>query len=176
MSTKDKVILALIFIISVFGACRLNAQNGFRINKTEFFTVSVSADPNASIKEKGLNIVGEIEYAGIIYAKAGFESFSSLQGGYKDGHGAVGINFTSGYFEKTRYYAGLRSAIVFRDGGMAWNYGLESGVDFNLTDNLFIGLRATADKRNDQYVIFNWKSETVVSGFIRIGYKWNFKR
>ena len=176
LSTKDIIVLSIIFVLSVFGACSLQAQSGLRINKTEFFTTSVAVDPSASIKENGLDIVGEIEYAGSVYVKVGFESFSALYGGYTDVHGAIGINFTSGYFETMRYYAGVRTACIFRDGGFGINFGLESGIDYQLSDNLFIGLRATYDRRNEQKIIFGWEPETKLSGFLRIGYRWDFKK
>lgn len=91
------------------------AQDGFRFNDIEYFTVSTSIDPTSSIKEKGLDIVGEIEYVGLIYAKVGIESFSKLTGGYQDIHYGVGLNFTSGYFNTLRYYVGFRQARVVRD-------------------------------------------------------------
>lgn len=147
----------------------------FRFMDKEYFTVGVSIDPSSSFKEKGLDIVPEIEYVGPIYAKIGFESFSVLQGGYKDVHFGIGANFTSGYNHTFRYYIGTRHAIVFRDGGYAWNQGLEAGIDYNLTDNFFVGLRSTLDKRNEQKIIFGWEPETKFSGFVRLGYKWDYK-
>lgn len=167
---KLLLLLALLFLSNIY------SQNGLRFNKTEFFTISTSIDPSSSYKEKGLDIVGEIEYAGSIYIKAGFESFSVLQGGYTDVHWSLGINLTSGYLEQWRYYAGLRTALVFRDSGYAINYGLETGIDYNINDNFFIGLRSTYDYRLEQKVIFNWEPELKLSGFIRIGYRWNFKK
>lgn len=172
-------ILIFIIIVALLSSVFWNeatAQNGFRVNKTEFFTISASIDPKASINENGLDIVGEIEYSGFMYAKVGFESFSALYGGYTDIHYAMGINFTSGYFEQMRYYAGVRAACVFRDGGHGVNYGLESGIDYNITDNLFIGIRTTYDYRIEQKAIFGWQPEMKFSGFVRIGYKWSFRK
>jgi len=147
----------------------MQAQN-FRFNQSEYFTISTSIDPSASIKESGLDIVGEIEYVGVIYAKMGFESFSALTGGYSDIHYGIGLNFTSGYFDKLRYYIGYRQAVVFRDGGHNLNFGLEAGLDYSLSDSWAIGMRTTLDKRNDQK-IFGWKAETKLSGFVRVCYK-----
>lgn len=165
-----KLLTSLIIIIYL----NVNAQ-GLRFPDKEFFTVSISADPKASINEKGIDYVGELEYAGKIYTKIGFESFSALQGGYTDIHCGIGANLTSGYFDQIRYYAGTRIACVFRDNGHAINYCLEAGIDYNISDSFFVGLRGTLDKRNDQKVIFNWTAETIPSAFIRIGYKWYFK-
>lgn len=167
---KFKIIFFLIISQLTF------SQNSFRINKMEYFTLSTYIDPSSSIKEKGLDIVAEIEYVGTIYTKIGFESFSVLYGGYTDIHAGIGINFTSGYFENIRYYSGIRTACVFRYGGYGINYGLESGIDYKISEKLFIGIRATLDIRNEQKVIFGWEPENKLSGFIRIGYKWNFKK
>ncbi len=164
----------LIIILTILISQLVVAQSGFRINHTEYFTAGVYLDPTASVKEKGLDVVAEIEYSGIVYAKAGFESFSVLTGGYKDIHYGMGINFTSGTFEKIRYYVGFRQAVVFRNGGSNANYGFEGGIDHDISDNFFIGLRATLDKRNDQEIM-RWTAENKFSGFIRIGYKWYYK-
>lgn len=162
-------------IISLLTPILSTAQSNFRLNQTEFFTVSVSIDPGSSIKEQGLDYVAEIEYAGNIYAKIGFEQFSAIYGGYNDIHGAVGINFTSGYFEKIRYYAGVRMGNVYRGGQGAFRtiYGLESGIDYEIKDYITLGLRSTLDKRIDQE-IFRWEPENKFSGFIRICYKWKY--
>lgn len=136
----------------------------------EYFTASLSVDPVSSYKEKGLDIVGEVEYSGFMYVKVGFESFSALYGGYTDIHSSLGWNHTT-KFDNYRYYAGLRTACVFRDGGYAINYGLEAGADMNLNENFFVGIRTTLDYRIEQKVIFNWTPQIVPSGFIRFGYR-----
>lgn len=155
----------------------VNGQQGLRLNKIEFFTLSTSVDPSSSFKEKGIDFVGELEYAGSIYVKIGIEGFSALQGGYNDLHWALGLNLTSGLYERSRFYTGLRAACIWRGGEGAYriNYGFESGFDYSLSHNIFMGLRATVDKRSDQE-IFGWKPETKFSGFIRIGYKWYYKK
>lgn len=147
----------------------------FRFIDYEYFTISTSIDPTSSINEKGLDIVGEIEYVGPVYAKLGVESFSVLTGGYTDFHGGVGVNFTSGYFNKIRYYVGVREAIVWRSTGYMANFGGEAGIDYNIGEHMFVGLRSTLDKRYDQE-IFGWEPELKVSGFIRLGYKWDYKK
>lgn len=150
------------------------AQYQFRFIDYEYFTISTSIDPTSSIKEKGLDILGEVEYVGKVYAKLGVESFSVLTGGYTDFHGAVGLNFTSGYFNKVRYYVGLREAIVWRSTGHMVNFGGEAGIDYNINDHMFVGLRSTLDKRYDQE-IFGWNPELKFSGFVRLGYKWDYR-
>lgn len=175
---KNLVLLALLLI------AQSNFAQGFRFIDKEYFTLSTSIDPTSSIKEDGLDVVGEIEYVGVVYAKFGFESFSALTGGYQDLHYGVGLNFTSGYFDTLRYYIGFRQARVVREdvfqgeltGVKAWRIdnGLEAGIDYNINDNLFIGLRSTLDRRNDQEIL-DWTPETKFSGFIRLGYKWDYK-
>lgn len=155
---------------------QLSISQGFRVNQTEFFTVSFSADPKASINEHGLNYLIEAEYAGFMYVKVGTEQFSALQGGYKDAHFAMGINFTSGYFENMRYYAGIRSALVFRDGGHGVNYGLEAGIQFNVTEHIYLGARITWDYRLEQKIIFGWEPEKKFSTFGTIGYRWDWRK
>jgi hypothetical protein len=164
----------LLLLVLVLVAQSSFAQDGFRFIDREYFTASASIDPTSSIKEHGLDIVGELEYVGIIYAKIGVESFSKLTGGYQDIHYGIGLNFTSGYFDTLRYYVGIRQAKVDRDGGWKLNNGLEAGIDYNVNDDLFIGLRSTLDKRHDQE-IFGWTPELKFSGFVRLGYKWNCK-
>lgn len=164
-----KKLLLLILVVQT------SFSQNIRFNDKEYFTISTSIDPMSSIKENGLNIVGEIEYVGFIYSKVGFESFSVLTGGYKDIHGVFGVNLTSGYFETFRYYGGFRSSMVFRGGSYAWNPGLELGVDYKLSDNFFIGLRSTLDRRNDQRIQdFSLIPENQISGFIRLGYRWDY--
>ena len=163
-----------IIIILALLSQTTKAQSNFRINDREFFTLSTSIDPYASYKEKGIDIVGEIEYVGVIYAKAGFESFESLYGGYTDIHGAIGLNFVSGYNGEFRYYAGGRTAKVWREDSWRINYGLECGVDYAINENFFVGGRATYDKRLDQE-IFGWNPENKLNFFLKFGYKWFWK-
>lgn len=172
-----KLLLILLFIplLGISQSYELR-KFGLRFPEKESFTLGLSVDPFSSFKEHGLDIVPEIEYMGKVYAKIGFESFSALQGGYTDFHGAFGINLTSGINESWRYYGGVRSAVVWRDKGFAWNPGIEGGIDYDLTKNLFIGLRGTGDYRLEQKVIFNWKPELKFSGFVRVGFKWDWKK
>lgn len=174
----SKNVMKRLFTLILLGTVQfLTAQHGLRFNTTEFFTISGSVDPASSIKESGLDILAEIEYVGFIYAKAGVESFSALYGGYRDIHGAVGVNLTTGLYEKTRFYGGIRLAKVDRGPNGAFRpiYGIEGGIDFDFAKKFFIGIRGTIDKRFDQE-IFGWTPELQSSGFIRVGYKWYYNR
>lgn len=176
-----KKILLLLLLLSqvIYSQDELKPRFRFVDFSKESFTFSVYVDPTSSFKEKGVDFLSEIEYTSLFYVKAGFENFSALTGGYKDFHAGIGLNFTSGYFEKFRYYLGYRQAIVWRTNqenytGWELNPGIEGGIDYNLTDHIFTGLRFTFDKRNDQKIL-GWNPEIKFSGFVRLGYKWDFK-
>ena len=98
-----KLIILLLLSNFIFA----QRQSFIHFSDKEYFTISAHIDPYASYKENGLDLVGEIEYVGLIYAKMGFESFGVLTGGYFDIHGAIGLNTTLGLFENTRLYAEL---------------------------------------------------------------------
>lgn len=151
-----------------------NAQLSFIEN--EYATISIYADPSASVKEKGLNFGGEIQLvSNWKYVKAGFQSFEALEGGYFDFTGGFGVNLTSDIFEKTRYYGGVRLGFIKR--GYKDNdpqtyplAGIEGGFDYQITDNFFAGIRATGDWRED-FLFSGAEPEIRYSGFIRIGIK-----
>lgn len=171
LTTKDKIVLTIIVVTALLVSIATNAQSNFRLQDKESFNLSISIDPKASINENGLDVVGEIEYAGKVYIKAGFESFSTLQGGYTDVHWGFGANFTSGYFNQWRYYSGIRTACVWRASGYGINYGLEGGIQYNITEQFFIGYRVTYDYRLEQKAIFGWDPELKLSNFITLGIK-----
>ena len=145
-----------------------NAQM-LRFNETEYFTASIILDPNASIKENGLFIGGEIEYVGLIYTRAGIATFATLEDEYTEVIGGIGLNLTSGYFEKVRYYVGVRLGVINRQSSNA-TAGLECGFDVALGETLFIGLRATYDYRSD-FAFYDYPNEMRGSGLVRIGVK-----
>lgn len=156
-----KKIIVLLLITAL-----ANAQ--FRLNKKESFNIAVVIDPNASIKEKGINIGAEIEYVGSVYTKLSVTSFQVLQDGYLDTTGSFGLSFTSGYFEKMRYYSGVRLGLIHRKATYP-TAGIEGGVDFMVSDKVFVGIRSTYDKRGD--ADFYDGSQWRYSGFVKIGIK-----
>ena len=116
------------------------------------------------------NLTAELE----LESKWGFVKASSqvnpgLEGGYIDLCGAVGLNFTSGLFEPLRYYIGIRGGTIIREGGHPL-FGYEAGVDVNITESFFMGLRGTYDYRSDMEF---WGTEPMYrfNGTVRIGYK-----
>jgi len=129
----------------------------------------VVIDPYASFKENGLHIGGEIEYVGSVYTRFSISNFTALNEGYTDILGSVGASFTSGWFENTRYYTGIRLGVIYRNTTYP-TIGGECGVDFMLNNSTFIGLRSTYDYRSD-FEFYGTPNEWRYSGFIRVGTK-----
>tara|TARA_R110000803_G_scaffold191928_2_gene254659 strand:+ start:1386 stop:1874 length:489 start_codon:yes stop_codon:yes gene_type:complete len=159
-----------VLVLLILNTTSLFSQNEFRLNKTESFNIGVVVDPNASIKEKGLNIGVEIEYVGWVYARASATSFAALTYGYADLIGASGLNFTSGPYDRIRYYTGGRFGFIQRSTNVYPTAGLELGIDYRINDLLLLGLRGTSDKRND-FKIYNTPPVMRQSGFIKLGFK-----
>jgi len=143
---------------------------------SEYFTASAYVDPAGSIAETGINFGAELELVNYgMYVKAGFQSFDKLEGGYFDVAGAGGVNVTWGIFEEVRTYAGIRLGFIKRgykvnDSQTYPLFGFESGIDYNVSESFFVGLRSTYDYRSD----FLWsgaKEEYQFSGFVRAGFK-----
>ena len=163
-----KLLLAILFV-----SMTASAQ---QFGQSEYFTASMYVDPAGSVKEKGINLGAEIELVNYgMYVKAGFQSFEALEGGYFDLAGAGGVNVTWGIFEEVRTYGGIRLGFIKRgykvnDSQTYPLFGFESGIDYNVTDNFFIGLRATYDYRED-FIWSGANEEYQFSGFVRAGFK-----
>jgi hypothetical protein len=169
MKTLKNFILAFLLWCALFATTCVFGQSNFRLNKAETFNFAIVIDPSASIEQKGLNVGAEIEYIGLVYTRASVTSFTALNSGYLDFIGAAGINFTSGYFEQFRYYAGVRGGVIVRDSNVYPTMGLECGIDYTI-GKLVLGLRATRDRRGD-FKFYNEEPEMRNSGFIKIGWK-----
>lgn len=154
----------------------LNATAQLQFVQNEYVTLSGYVDPSASVKEKGINFGAEIQLvSNWKYVKAGFQSFNALEGGYLDYTGGFGVNLTSDIFEETRYYAGVRLGFIKRGflDGESTTYplaGLEAGIDYQLTDTFFVGVRGSMDHREDM-LFTGADPSTVYSGFVRCGIK-----
>jgi len=182
---KNDLIYVVIYFILLFAlAIGANAQNLRFANKEEF-RVSMAFDPGASIKEKGINQITDIEYLHkIIYLKFGVQTFGALTGGYVDYQGGIGLNLTNGYFDKNRYYIGFKLGHIYRgkseqfgDGDGYNVHGLEAGWDkFISKDNdVYIGVKLTRDYRED-FLYSGADPKNVTSFFIKIGYKFLSKK
>ena len=157
-----KKLLAIAFLVI---GMMVNAQ------KSEYFTISLAVDPNATIKENSPNLVAELEYVNnLIYIKATTQVLPNLEGGYWDFGGAGGLNIHLNRWKTSRAYAGGRLGIIKRDGNSYPLAGFEGGVDFDVTDSMFIGVRGTGDYRED-FEFWGGEAEMRYSGFLRIGFK-----
>jgi len=164
----NRIFLLCVTLAAILVTAVSLAQD-LRFNDKEYFTASIILDPNASIKEHGLFIGGEIEYVGLIYTRVGVANFAALEDGYTEAIGAIGLNLTSGYFDKVRYYAGGRLGVIKRQSTNA-TAGVECGFDFILGENAFVGLRAVYDYRSDQE-FYDYPNSMKYSGLIRLGFK-----
>lgn len=139
---------------------------GILANAQETFNLSMSIDPNATIKENSPNVVLELELSKkYFYIKATTQMLPALEGGYIDYGIGTGINLN---INKVRLYTGGRMVLVSRGGYTYPLIGAEAGFNIQLSDKLFIGLRATADHRED-FNFWGGTPEIRKSGFIRIG-------
>lgn len=129
-----------------------NAQDrsGLRFIDKEYGMVSLVVDPSASIKEDGLNLIGEI---GLVsywkYVSMTVQEFTALEGGYLDAVGEFGINMTSDRYDTIRYYAGGRLGFVNRGSYIYPLAGVEAGLDVNFERGIFLRVAATYDYRVD---------------------------
>ena len=163
-----KLIIALLLVSNItFGQ--------IRFLRGESFNVSIAVDPSASIKEKSPNLVFEIEaLSSDVYVKSNLQILPALLGGYSDISGGIGLNLTSGYFSKIRYYGGVRMGLIFRGftEGRTYTYpliGIEAGINHYISSNTFIGIRATGDYRSD-FKYSGAPSSIRYSGFIKVGF------
>ena len=101
--------------------------------------------------------------------EAGIATFATLEDGYTEAIGGIGINLTSGYFDKVRYYAVGRLGVIVRQSANA-TAGVECGFDMLLSDTVFIGLRATYDYRSD-FAFYDYPNEMRFTGLVRVGVK-----
>ena len=155
---KKIIVLASLLAISA------NAQN-------KNFNVSISIDPKATIKEESINLVAEIELQErVFYIKATTQVLTALEGGYLDFGGGMGLNTTLGLFLSFRVYGGIRLGIIKRGSQSYPLFGYESGIDYNLSEDYFIGLRATYDNRED-FLYSGADPFYRFSGFVRFGYR-----
>ena len=155
---KKIIVLASLLAISA------NAQN-------KNFNVSISIDPKATIKEESINLVAEIELQErVFYIKATTQVLTALEGGYLDFGGGIGLNTTLGLFEPFRVYGGIRLGIIKRGSQSYPLFGYESGIDYNLSEDYFIGLGATYDDRED-FLYSGADPFYRFSGFVRFGYR-----
>lgn len=156
-----KLLLTAFLVIGMIA----NAQ------KKEYFTATIAVDPSATIKENSPNLVAELELVTYrFYVKASVQTLPDLEGGYFDYGGAVGFNIFLNRWKTTRTYYGARLGTIRRGGNGYPLVGFEGGIDFDITQEVFIGLRGTGDYRED-FKYWGGDAEIRYSGFIRVGLK-----
>ncbi len=158
--------LILLFFIS-----NVAFSQGFRINDTKEANFYVIVDPNASIKENGLNIGIGIEHMEKVYVGASVTNFAVLKDGYTEVIGSFGVPFTSGHFSKTKYYIGLRAGYIFRKATYP-TAGLEAGINQKITEKISIGVKITYIYRSD-FEFYDFPNEFRPSGFGVLIFKLN---
>jgi len=170
MKTFKSCILLFLMWCALFATALTYGQSNFRLNKTESFNFAIVVDPSASINESGLNAGIEICYTGSVYTRLGVTSFAKLKDGYTDIIGGIGVVFTSGYFERTTYYSGIRLGVIIRQEANG-SAGLEAGIDHKISNNLILGIRGTYDYRSD-WEFYGADNGMQYSTFLKIGYCW----
>lgn len=126
----------------------LSYAQGLKFNDNESTNISISIEPYSSYKESSLNATFEFEYiCHSIYIKPSVQILPAIN--YIDTAVGLGINLTSGYFNNITYYTGIRLGHIFRKDSDYPLFGFEGGINFKLTDKLYIGPRATLDWRED---------------------------
>lgn len=156
-----KLLLILLIAPTLYGQVK--------IPQKEHFNFSTSIEPFSSIKEESIDITLELEYEGRgIYVKTSTQVFPVIEGGYVDLAGGIGLNLSAGQFEDWRLYSGIRLGSIFRGGQTYPLFGFESGVNYNVTETFFIGLRSTYDYRED-FEFWGGESEYRFNGSVRFG-------
>lgn len=138
--------------------------------------ISTVFDPYASYKEGGLNFGAEINYTEeSLYLHSGLQFFPVLEGGYTDFTTAIGKAYKIGYFDDLKGYGGARVGFIWRDSVTPYpTFGAEIGLDYNLTNDIVIGLRSTYDYRGD-FKYWGSTPEFRFNTFAKIGYIINFR-
>lgn len=150
---KSIIAIALLFSTSSFSQ--------LQFAEDPYFTISSITEP----LNKSIGSGAEIEIVGKLYARAGVtvseENIETILG--------IGLSLNTGYFESIRYYIGGRIGANKRDRVNAMA-GAEIGIDFNLTDNFFIGARGILDYKSDTE-FYNEPDKMEPSAAIRLGFK-----
>jgi len=160
---------SIIFIFLLLSTLISYSQSLFRFAENESTFGDLSAaiviDPNASIKESGLNIGVELE-AQIkpIYIRTSITNFSALKDGYTDFTLSLGLNFSLDDKNVYRYYSGIRYGLIKRL-EIFPTAGIECGFNYQpFISNVYYGMRCTYDYRSDAELYRQ-------SGYVLIGVK-----
>jgi len=124
-----------------------NLASAQKFGSTEYTSASITFDPNGTYQEKSLNATFEFQYTcHWLYIKPSVQVLPSIN--YIDTALGLGVVLDKGYYQDWIYYGGIRLGYIHR-GATYPLFGWECGFDKKITDNLYIGLRATYDWRED---------------------------
>lgn len=143
--------------------------------KKEYSNISLAIDPSASIKEKSPNVVVELELVSYWkYVKASVQVLPDLKGGYIDLTGGFGGNVILDRFSRARVYSGVRLGFIKRGftSDKTFTYplaGVEGGINYNLSESFYVGVRGTGDYRSD-FKYSGAEPSMRYSGFVKIGF------
>jgi len=156
-----KKLLLLLFALQV------NAQQ-LDFGSTEYVSASVTLDPNGSYQEKSLNATFEFQYSvHWLYIKPSVQILPSIN--YVDTALGLGILLDKGYYQDWVFYSGIRLGYIHR--GVTYPlFGFEGGFDRKITNNVYIGLRATYDWRED-FEFSGADAEYQFNGGVKLTYK-----
>lgn len=137
-------------------------------------TIGIYSDPVATDKD-GFNIGATLDYQRtVMYLKVNLFYFPNLRGlDYLEVSATLlGFNAHLGYFNTHRIHGGFKTGGVFREttGAPHPMMGFESGYEWYITDDFFIGLLASYEYRTDNKV---WQANAEPfwrkNGYIKIG-------
>lgn len=161
---KKTLTWALILLTTI-----LQAQIHFRTDERAF--LCIVADPGSFIKEKSPNIgvdVGcNIKW---VYIRTGIQTFFVLPGHYWDWTTALGINLTTGRYERWNAYTGARMGVIYRDFNPYPTVGVEAGINYVFDNGFLIGAELNDDLRTD-WEYWGGESGMRISGKVKVGWK-----
>jgi len=148
--------------------CNIGIAQELNFGSTEYVSASVTIEPNSSIKEKSLNATFEFQYSvHWLYIKPSVQILPSIN--YVDTSVGLGILLDKGYYKDWVFYSGIRLGYIHR--GVTYPlFGFEGGFDRKITNNVYIGLRATYDWRED-FEFSGANAEYQFNGGIKLTYK-----
>jgi len=148
--------------------CNIGIAQELNFGSTEYVSTSVTIEPNSSIKEKSLNATFEFQYScHWLYIKPSFQILPAIN--YVDTALGLGILLDKGYYQDWVFYGGIRLGYIHR--GVTYPlFGFEGGFDRKITNNVYIGLRATYDWRED-FEFSGADAEYQFNGGVKLTYK-----
>lgn len=148
--------------------CNIGIAQQLDFGDTEYTTISITIEPSSSIKEKSLNATFEFQYScHWLYIKPSVQILPSIN--YVDTAVGLGILLDKGYYQDWVFYSGIRLGYIHR--GVTYPlFGFEGGFDRKITNNVYIGLRATYDWRED-FEFSGANAQYQFNGGIKLTYK-----